>query len=201
MAIIPPPDTKGPAPSSGGRKMRPLICLAQLLLALTCTLQGCGKLTDDNNSTKSLAIGSPAPEIEGEDLDGEPMRLSDYRGKVVLLSFYGEWCPFCVKQFPHEKAMVETYRGRPFALVGVNSDDTPQQAKQAAVQHGLTWRAFFVGKSKTVPRRYHVRGWPTFVLIDAQGNVRNIANAADRDMEIAINVLLHEVEEKRAAAD
>ena len=40
---------------------------------------------------RHLAIGKPAPEIEGEDIDGKPLRLSDYRGKVVVLDFWGHW--------------------------------------------------------------------------------------------------------------
>jgi peroxiredoxin len=178
--------------------MRPLICLAHALLGLTCTLQGCGQVGEDGASlTRTAALGSPAPEIEGKDLDGEPLRLSDYRGKVVLLSFYGEWCPYCVKQFPNEKALVDQFQGRPFVLLGVNSDASAQEAKEAAVRRGLTWRAFFIGSSKDVPRRYRVQGWPSFFLIDGQGVIRHTANAADREMEIAINMLLHEIEQKQ----
>jgi thiol-disulfide isomerase/thioredoxin len=199
IAIIPPPEIEYRTPVAGGRTMR-LFCLAQALLAVSCTLQGCGKVgkvDDAQPPPKGSLVGSPAPEIAGEDLDGEPMRLSDYRGKVVLLSFYAEWCKFCVKQFPHEKALVDKLQGRPFVLLGVNGDDTPQQAKHAAQLHGLSWRSFFIGRAQMVPRRYRLEGWPTFVLIDPQGKVRHIAHEVDRELEVAINVLLYEAEQKQ----
>jgi hypothetical protein len=50
-------------------------------------LTGCAGL----EGSSSLGVGKPAPEIEGEDVDGKPMKLSDYRGKVVLLDFWGNW--------------------------------------------------------------------------------------------------------------
>jgi hypothetical protein len=56
---------------------------------------GTGKLGDAAATAlfalRQLAIGKPAPEIEGEDIDGRPLRLSDYRGKVVVLDFWGHW--------------------------------------------------------------------------------------------------------------
>jgi hypothetical protein len=70
----------------------------------------------------SLAVGRPAPEITGEDLDGKPMKLSDYRGKVVLLTFWGHWCGPCRSMYPHERSLVKRLEGQPFALLGVNSD-------------------------------------------------------------------------------
>jgi peroxiredoxin len=194
MAIIPPLANDGRVPGKGGQKVRPLIALTQMVFALSCTLQGCGKVGTDSVA-RPVRLDQPAPEIEGEDLDGQPLKLSDYRGKVVLLSFYGEWCLYCVKQFPNEKALVEKYGDRPFVLLGVNSDADRTEAKQAALRHGLTWRAFWAQSADgKIPRRYNVRSWPTFILIDAQGTVRHVGHQADRELEVAIRVLLDEVE-------
>ena len=57
--------------------------------ALALTLSGCGRSNDTLSSAD--AVGKPAPEIEGEDADGVRFKLSDYRGKVVLLDFWGHW--------------------------------------------------------------------------------------------------------------
>jgi thiol-disulfide isomerase/thioredoxin len=181
--------------------MRPLIGLAQVLVALTCTLQGCGKIMGpgkDNDRGPGPRVGQPAPEIDGTDLDGAPLKLSDYRGKVILLSFYGEWCGYCVKQFPHERALVDSYRDRPFVLLGVNSDDNREEAKANAVRHGLTWRAFWAESPQgAIPRRYRLQGWPTFFLLDPQCVVLKVSHSVDRDMEIAINVALDALEHKQ----
>src|SRR5262249_8706783 len=55
----------------------------------------------------SLTIGKMAPEITGGDLDGVPFKLSDYRGKVVLVVFSGEWCGICRSQYPYERLLLE----------------------------------------------------------------------------------------------
>jgi hypothetical protein len=52
-------------------------------------LAGCTRM--ETSEPTGFGVGKPAPEIEGEDVDGKPMRLSDYRGKVVLLDFWGNW--------------------------------------------------------------------------------------------------------------
>src|SRR5438105_9037394 len=90
-------------------------------------LPGCGGRNEISDGAAESAIakaprpGEPAPEIKGEDMDGKPLKLSDYRGKVVLLDFWGFWCAYCLRYIPHEKDLVRQYEGRPFVLLGVNT--------------------------------------------------------------------------------
>ena len=56
----------------------------ETVMVLALALSGCGK-------SSVPAVGQVAPEIEGEDIDGKPLKLSDYRGKVVVLNFWGTW--------------------------------------------------------------------------------------------------------------
>ena len=63
-----------------------------------------------------------APDIEGDDFDGTRFKLSDYRGKVVAVSFWASWCKPCRELIPHERAIVERFQGRNFVLLGVNID-------------------------------------------------------------------------------
>lgn len=71
--------------------MRVICCV----LALSTALPGCGRWRRERHSlpcsSGCLAVGQPAPEIVGEDIDGVPFKLSDYRGKVVVLDFWGHW--------------------------------------------------------------------------------------------------------------
>src|SRR5262249_2164119 len=71
---------------------------------------------------RNLCVGKPAPEIEGEDVDGPRFRLSDYRGKVTVVSFWADWCGACRGTYPLENALAARLQGRPFALLGVNGD-------------------------------------------------------------------------------
>ena len=121
-----------------------------------------------------LNIGRPAPEILGEDIDGKPMKLSDFRGKVVVVSFWATWCGPCMALVPHEKALVEKFKARPLVLVGVNGDEDRETVKTVSAKEGITWRSFWNGGPRQgVPVQWGIRGWPTLYVIDGNGVIRD----------------------------
>jgi uncharacterized protein (TIGR03067 family) len=124
---------------------------------------------------KTRALGKPAPEIAGVDLDGQSMTLSQFHGKVVLLSFWATWCGPCMKMVPHEKALAERLRNQPFELVGVNGDIDPARLKAGLQKYGITWRSFQnkAGNAKAISEQWSIGGWPTVYLIDRKGVIRN----------------------------
>src|SRR5262249_36921063 len=67
-------------------------------------------------------IGKAALQIEGTDLDGKAMTLHEYRGKVVVLIFWGNWCPPCRAMYSQIKALESNRADDPFVVLGVNSD-------------------------------------------------------------------------------
>jgi uncharacterized protein (TIGR03067 family) len=144
----------------------------------------------------SRGLGRPAPDLVGEDLAGKQMKLSDFRGKVVLVSFWATWCGPCMRMVPHEKALAERLKDKPFALVGVNGDIEPEELEKGIEKHGVTWRLF---KNKQVDKtdiseKWKIPGWPTFYLIDQQGIIRKRWTDAvppevlNREIDILINV-------------
>ncbi len=93
----------------------------------------------------SLTVGKVAPDIVAKDLDGQELRLSDYRGRVVVLAFSGEWCGACRLEYPYQKLLIDLYKDRPLTILSVNSDRDPKVAKQAKADRGLTV-PFLVGR-------------------------------------------------------
>jgi peroxiredoxin len=118
-----------------------------------------------------LVIGAPAPPIEGVDLDGTPLRLSDYRGKTVLLSFWGPGCQPCIAALPEEKELLERFRDQPFALLGVCGTTDVAASKQVAAEHGMTWPSWLDESPGTIDKKYNVDGIPRFYLLDADGRI------------------------------
>jgi RNA polymerase sigma factor (sigma-70 family) len=118
--------------------------------------------------------GKPAPEIEGEDLDGKPMKLSAFKGKVVLLSFWGTWCSPCMQFVPHERALVARLHDQPFALIGVNRDKYDDAFRDKVRKAKITWRSFKDRRpgKRAVSEDWGLRGWPTIYLIDHKGAIR-----------------------------
>ncbi len=123
---------------------------------------------------RALSKGRAAREIEGVDLDGQPLKLSDYKGKVVLLDFWANWCGFCRSMYPHEREMVENYKSRPFALLGVNGDEELSAAKRAVEKEKLNWRSWWDGGGTAgrIRDEWQVDGYPRVFLIDHRGIIR-----------------------------
>ncbi len=93
--------------------------------------------------------------------------------------------------FPHERSLVKKMEGRPFALIGVNSDRDKQVIKSGLKTHQINWRSFWCGQQGTggkIPRDFKVQGWPTLYLIDHNGVIRKkwtgAPSAAILDREI-----------------
>lgn len=120
------------------------------------------------------ALGVRAPEISGEGLQGETLKLTSFRGKVVVLVFWGAWCPICREQFPAEKELAKKYADKPVALLGVNSDTERETASRLAKAESLTWPSFFDEGSTRGPiaRQWAIEFWPTVILLDHRGVIR-----------------------------
>ncbi len=81
----------------------------------------------------------------GSDVDGKSFKLSDYSGKVVILDFFADWCPYCVRMYPEEREPAEKMADKPFAMLGVNCD-SPDTLRQILADKKVTWRCWSDGK-------------------------------------------------------
>lgn len=147
-----------------------------------------------------LTVGKTAPDIVGDDLDGVPLKLSDYRGKVVLLVFSGEWCGICRTQYPYERLLQELYTGWPFAILGVESGDDPNVARKSNSTEGLLFRRWWNGDARadgTIASSWNVVGWPAAYLIDAQGVIRFV-DLRDENLLKGVRQLLLEQQQTGA---
>ena len=146
---------------------------------------------------RTQMIGKTAQEIVGKDYDGVEFKLSDYRGKVTVLYFTGQWCGPCRGEYPYERLMLEVHKNDPFAIVSVNSDDKLETAKKAKADEHLDFRSFWDGyverKSTQGPiaTAWNVTGWPAIYVLDAKGTIR-FAQLRQEDILKAVNQLLAE---------
>jgi thiol-disulfide isomerase/thioredoxin len=141
--------------------------------------------------------GVKAPATAGKDAQGQPLTLNTYQGKVVLLSFWHSHCPPCRQFFKHEGELVVRFAGRSFALVGVNSDQSPDEMAKCQQGAGHHWPSFFDGLDGPIAAAWKVDRYPTLFLIDQQGVVRwrHVGLPAEGEIEAKIEELLHKPRE------
>jgi len=151
---------------------------------------------------RHLSPGKPAIEIKGRDLAKNEMSLAEFQGKVVLLVFWASWCGPCVGDIPHEKKLFEQFAGRPFTIVGVNADDSREDALKIVREYNIPWRSFWNGNHTTtasITSNWNVRAWPTIYVIDHRGMIKykNIhVEILDRKLEQLIELAEKDNSEK-----
>lgn len=90
--------------------------------------------------------------------------------------------------YPHERSLVEEMKDKPFALVGVNSDQTIERAKKAIADNQLNWRSFqnkHEGRERPISADWAVQGWPTVVVLDAEMKIHYRGHDGEKATEVA----------------
>ena len=125
-------------------------------------------------------VGRVAPNFSIADTAGVPVSLATYRGKYVLLDFWGHWCGPCLESMPKLKAMRTQYADR-LAIIGVALEGPREAAKwkQSILTNQLTWPQLseLKGTDSPVIKRYNITAFPTYMLLDRQGVV--VARSSD----------------------
>lgn len=126
---------------------------------------------DISHNIEIAAVGSPAPDFELQDLNGNIWRLSSLKGKVVFINFWASWCPSCNTETPYKEILNKKMQGRPFQMLGVLYRDDPKDAVAYVQKHGLTFPSLMTPED-TVARHYGITGIPETFIIDKDGIVR-----------------------------
>lgn len=117
-----------------------------------------------------LRVGCTAPDFEGTDLGGQPFRLSDCRGKTVLLLFMSQGCN---AMYPALRNVQERFGPQTLVLLGVMLDQSPKLVQQAIDAGDITWRCVWDGpRNGPIATLYQVKGVPTLLLLDPSGRIR-----------------------------
>jgi peroxiredoxin len=121
-----------------------------------------------------LKAGKLAPEFETATLNGKTIRLSDYKGKYLLLDFWAVWCGPCVAETPYLKEAYEAFKDNPkFAMVGLSLDPEKDEPIQYQKKNQLGWTQGFLGDwaKSDIPNKFGVEGIPAIFLIGPDGTI------------------------------
>jgi thiol-disulfide isomerase/thioredoxin len=194
-----------------------------LAVLLGLSLTGVAGMAQDKDDPHAKLIGKRAPDVEGEfALNGKPVKLSDLKGKVVLLDFWAVWCGPCVRTFPHLKEWHQEYKDKGLEIVGLTTyyedfgfdkeagklkkldakltkEQEQAMLKDFALHHKLEHRLMTLpGEAMDkAAESYKVSGIPQVVLIDRKGVVRMVKVGADKEnVEALANKIKELIAEK-----
>jgi cytochrome c biogenesis protein CcmG/thiol:disulfide interchange protein DsbE len=145
---------------------------AAVLVLLSLAGTGCSlqKPVTQADAGQSL-VGKAAPDFAGTDLDGKPIRLSDFKGHPLLINFWASWCGPCRAEQPGLNAISAAYADRGLVIVGVDVRDTIGAARIHRDEFKVPYRSLF-DQAGRLEYAYGIDAPPGTVLVDAQGVVR-----------------------------
>ena len=113
-----------------------------------------------------------APDFSFTSQQGEYISLEDLKGKVVVLDFWGTWCPPCVESVPELRNLHKRYSKEPsFVLIGISSDGDEQAWKEFTEKNKMIWPQYR-DRDRKILSAFNIRAFPTYVVIDHEGIVR-----------------------------
>jgi peroxiredoxin len=119
----------------------------------------------------NLSVGCECPEIEGRDVDGSAFKLSEYRGKNVILIFWGGWCHACHGVLPMLNELSAKAKDKSVVILGINTD-APDQARRAYEEYHVNFRNWSDGTtSGPITCIFNLRNFPTLYLLDPSGKI------------------------------
>jgi thiol-disulfide isomerase/thioredoxin len=127
-----------------------------------------------------LAAGNRAVDFEKRALNGQTVKLSGLRGKVVLVDFWASWCEPCKRELPLLAKMAPRLKAKGIEIVAVNIDDNPKNATDFLAAHGLKDLTVVADADKTIVGKYEPATMPSSFVVDKAGVVRAV-NAGFND--------------------
>lgn len=113
----------------------------------------------------------PTPPLALSDLNGKPVKLADYRGKVVMVQFWATYCPPCIKEMPSMMRLEQKLAGKPFVILAVNMGETDKEVRDFLKKINVDFSILMDSDGKALAD-WKVFVAPSTFLVDARGNIR-----------------------------
>lgn len=130
-----------------------------------------------------------APNFSLENTYGKQISLSDFKGKWVILDFWGSWCIWCIKGFPELKDAYQKYAGT-LEVIGIDCRESKEAWLAGIKKYELPWVNLYCPDGNSILREYGVQGFPTKAIIDPEGKIRNITVGHDPEFFSKLDQLL-----------
>jgi cytochrome c biogenesis protein CcmG/thiol:disulfide interchange protein DsbE len=159
------------------RRRRPIVLALAIAVAAAASVLGVVAVTRPGTATTTdptqIAKGQPVPSITGTTLDGAAFDLAAFRGRPVIVNFWGPQCIPCRDEFPLFKAKLIEHAADGLAVIGILTDNGPDPARTFVAEQGATWPTV-IDPGGALKRSYRVLGLPQSYFIDRDGVLRSI---------------------------
>lgn len=119
-----------------------------------------------------------APVFTLPDTSGKKVSLADFRGKWVVLDFWGSWCGWCVKGFPALKKAYQEY-GDQIVIIGIDCNESEEDWRAGLAKYDLPWLQLYNGNDRALYNDYNIEGFPTKAIINPEGNLVDLTTGED----------------------
>jgi len=119
---------------------------------------------------KKHLVGKPAPELQVTDIQGNPVSLSNLKGKTVMLDFWTTWCPPCQNDSPAIEKLNQRYGGKDLMIIGISIDEDRETVEKYLKKHPHSFPVV-LSSENSLPRPYQIRVFPTYLVIGADGTL------------------------------
>jgi len=140
------------------------------------------------SNSEKIKEGAEAPDFTAQSITTQTVKLSSYKGKVVMLDFWATWCGPCVQLVPETKTLYDKYKDKGFTVIGISADRERADLEGFIKERKMEWPQIFEGEptSGTIMYQYGVMKFPTIVLIDKKGVIRAVDVVGDElDKDVA----------------
>ena len=118
-----------------------------------------------------LAVGKPFPAFAEKDLDGKPLALANFKGRVVLVDFWATWCGPCVAELPNVQAAYTKYHAKGFEIIGISLDQDRDKLTAFLKEKDIPWAQYFdgLGWQSKLGQQFGINSIPATFLLDRDG--------------------------------
>lgn len=156
---------------------------------ITEALKTAEKYAAVKRNKKAIISGNPAPDFTLVDTNGDKISLSQFKGRYVVLDFWGTWCGWCIKGIPEMKKMYDRYRDK-IEIIGIACHDTPEAWRKAVAEYGMEWTNLINDDDNDISVLYAVEGYPTKIIVDPEGKIHSVTVGEDPGFYTAVSGLL-----------
>ncbi|MDT7602455.1 MAG: hypothetical protein QOF61_452 [Acidobacteriota bacterium] len=131
-----------------------------------------------------LRVGGELPDFQFTDFKGKRRQLSEFKGKYVLIDFWGLWCPACRKELPYLRAAYSRFQARGLEIIGMNTDEPEivSQVKGQLEKQGLTWTQATRESIGDVIKSYRIHFFPSTLLVGPDGKIISLSQRQQPDL-------------------